>query len=302
MRIIKIANNVWLQYAVLLAGVLCIAWSAIFVKLADVSGFASAFYRMFIASVAILPLFLRRQKRGIDLPTIKGAALCGLFFACDIAIWNTSILLSKAAISTLLANLAPIWVGLGALFILKEKPKPIYWIGTFIAIAGVIIIIGISNVYHTRMNLGNTLAICASVFYAAYLLTTQKVRLSIDTVSFTAISMFASTFVLFFICLVSGTQLTGYSAKSWLALAGVGLISQLGGWLAINYALGYIRSTAASVSLLSQSVFTALIAVPVLGEYLSWVEMSGAIIVLIGIYMVNRVHFKQKTKVEPEYD
>jgi drug/metabolite transporter (DMT)-like permease len=299
---LKIKDRIWIQYLILFFGLLCIGWSAIFVKLAGVSGFASAFYRMCIASIAIIPLWARRKKSGLDYKAFRAAALCGLFFGCDIAMWNTAILLSKAAIATLLANLSPVWVGIGAIFILREKPKPIFWIGTFISIFGVIIIIGIDKVNHVGLSLGSILAISASVFYAAYLLTAQRVRSSLDTVSFTAISMFASTCVLFVICMVSGTQMTGYSTKSWLSLAGLGLISQLGGWLAINWALGYIKSTSASVSLLSQTIVTAIIAVPVLGEMLTWFEICGGIIVLGGIFLVNRRNFKKTAAVEPEYD
>jgi len=298
----KIKNQSWLHYFALTFGVLCIGWSAIFVKLADVSGFASGFYRMAIASVLVIPLWLNRSKKGLDFNSVKAAALCGLFFAFDIAVWNTSILLSKAAISTLLANLAPVWVGLGAIFIFKEKPKTIFWAGSFISIFGVIIIIGTSELLHTRINLGNMLAICASVFYAAYLLTTQRVRNKLDTVSFTAISMITSSLVLFVICLVSGVQMSGFSAKSWLSLAGLGIISQLGGWLAINWALGYIKSTAASVSLLAQSAVTALIAIPVLGEVLTFPEIVGAVIVLFGIFLVNKRNFIKKSEIETEFD
>jgi drug/metabolite transporter (DMT)-like permease len=292
----------FLPFLLLIFGLLCIGWSAIFVKLAAVSGFASAFYRMAIGSVVVLPLWLSRKKTGLDAKSIKTAIFCGCLFAIDISMWNTSILLSKAAISTLLANLAPVWVGLGSIFIFKEKPKVIFWIGTAVAIFGVIVIVGIDKVYHTKLSLGNTLAIIASMFYGVYLLTTQRVRNTLDTVSFTAISMLTSTLILFGICTVAGTQLTGYHHKTWLALIGIGLISQAGGWLSINWALGHIKSTSASVTLLGQSVVTALIAVPVLGEFLTWPEVFGALIVLLGIYLVNRRKVTQKPVVEPEYD
>ena len=298
----SLKSKPWLPYLLLIFGLLCIGWSAIFVKLADVSGFASAFYRMGIASVAVIPLWVSRQKRGLDFKGIRAAALCGLFFACDIAMWNTSILLSKAAIATLLANLSPVWVGIGAIFILKDKPKTIFWIGTAIAICGVMIIVGLGNIIHVQFSLGVILAICASFFYAAYLLTTQRVRNQLDTVSFTAVSMITSTIVLFFICMFSNTQMTGYSTKSWISLVGLGLVSQLGGWLAINWSLGYIKSTVASVTLLSQSVVTAIIAVPILNEILDWNEAFGAIVVLLGIFLVNRKKTIKKPAIEPEYD
>ena len=83
---------------------------------------------------------------------------------------------------------------------------------------------------------------------------------------------------------------------------GLGLVSQLSGWLAINYAIAYMPSTIASVSLLSQSVFTALIAIPVLGEKLTIEEVVGAMIVLAGIFLVNKKMFKKKVAVQQEYD
>jgi drug/metabolite transporter (DMT)-like permease len=68
---------------------------------------------------------------------VKIAIICGVLFASDIALWNTSIMLSKASISTLLANLAPIWVGLAALFFMKEKPGKIFWFGTYFSNPGI---------------------------------------------------------------------------------------------------------------------------------------------------------------------
>jgi drug/metabolite transporter (DMT)-like permease len=51
--------------------------------------------------------------------------------------------------------------------------------------------------------------------------------------------------------------------------------------------LGHIRPTIASVSLLSQTAFTALFSVLVLGEILTFHEIGGALVVLMGIYLVN---------------
>ncbi len=225
-----------------------------------------------------------------------------MIFACDIAVWNVSILLTKAAISTLIANLAPVWVGIGAILFLKEKPGRIFWIGTAIALFGVSVIVGIDKIYSSRLNTGHFLAILASFFYSFYLLIMRKGRLYLDTVTFTAISMLSSSVVLFFVSIFTGTQLLGFSMQSWEALIGLGLISQLGGWLTINYAMAYMPSTIASVSLLSQSVFTALIAIPVLGEKLTKIELLGGVIVLAGIFLVNKKMFKRKVAVQQEYD
>jgi len=281
-------DHPWIHYLLLLFGVLCISWSAILVKLANVSGFGSGFYRLFFGTIGIIPFWLYFKKPIIDLKSVKVAIVCGVIFACDIALWNTSIMLSKASISTLLANLAPVWVGIGALLFMKEKPNRIFWIGTAISIFGVIIIIGLNQVLQANLNFGNILAIMASMFYGAYLITVRKGRNTLDTFSFTAISMISSTMVLGLICLFTSTPLWGFSTSSWLALIALGLVPQLLGWVAINQALGHISPTIASVSLLSQTVFTAIFSVLLLGEMLTFHEIGGAVVVLVGIYLVNR--------------
>lgn len=284
----------WIHYAALFFGLICIGWSAIFTKMAGVTGFASGFYRMFIGAVAIIPVWFFWPNKKVTSIGLKAAALSGVFFACDIAMWNTSIMMSKAAISTLLANLSPVWVGFGVYFLYKEKPGKIYWIGTLLAIIGVVIIVGINSIVNSAVSLGSILALSASLFYASYMLTAQKVRGASDTITFTALSMAVSSVILFIFCLISGVQMTGYSSKSWLSLAGLGLISQFCGWIAINWSLGYIKPTAASVTLLFQSVVTAIIAVPVLHEVLDINEIVGAIIILTGIFLVNRMHWKSQ--------
>lgn len=281
------AEHPWMHYLLLTFGVLCIAWSAIFVKMANVSGFASGFYRMFYGTLGVLPIWFFMRKPIQSMRGVKVAMLCGTFFAIDIALWNSSIMLSKASISTLLANLSPVWVGLGSLFFLKEKPQRTFWTGTLIAIAGVSVIIGINQLLSTKLNMGNTLAIAASMFYGAYLITVKKGRNSLDTFSFTAISMTTSTVVLGLICLLTWTPISGFSTQSHVALLLLGLVPQLLGWLSINQALGHIKPTVASVILLSQSVFTALFSVPILGETLNVHEIVGAAIVLTGIYLVS---------------
>ena len=278
----------FVHYLLLLFGVFCISWSAILVKIADISGFGSGFYRLLFGTIGIIPVWLYFKKPITDHKGVKVAIVCGVLFACDIALWNTSIMLSKATISTLLANLAPVWVGIGALLFMKEKPTRIFWIGTAIAIFGVTIIIGINEVLEARMNLGNMLAIIASLFYGAYLITVRKGRSSLDTFSFTTISMISSTVVLGLICLFTSTPLWGFSSKTWMALGTLGIIPQVFGWLAINQALGHIRPTVASVSLLSQTVFTAIFSVLILSEVLTFHEIGGAVVVLVGIYLVNR--------------
>ena len=285
-------------YAALAIGILCIGCSAIFVKLADIPGPSSAFYRMLISGVVLIPWRLARGGSWPGRSLLRLIAAGGCFYALDLALWNTSLRMTSAAVATLLANNAPLWVGLGALFLFREQLSSRYWTGLCVALAGMAVLMGLGAWSHLRFEAGELLAIAASVAYAAYLLTTQRARSSVDTLTFMAISALASILVLWVANLALGTPLTGYPARSWWALLGLGLFSQLGGWLAINYALGHLRAVHVSVSLLGQAVVTALLAMPLLGEFPRLHQIAGGILVLAGIYVVNQGQAR-KPKAEP---
>ena len=274
--------------AALTAGVLCISFSAIFVRWAAVPGVVSAFYRVFIAALALLVLWLAHGPKLPDRRTLLLSVLAGIFFGLDLAFWNVSVMITSAANSTFLAYLAPVWVGLAALFIFKEKMKRSYWPGTALALAGMFVILGQKNITGLRFGQGDILAVVSSFFYAGYLLTTQAARRRSGTLLFTTFSVFSSTALLLVISLFKAEKLTGFSAKTWLAFLGLGLISHLGGWLAINFALGHTKASVVSVSLLGQPVVTALAAWPLLGEPLGAAQVAGGLLILAGVFIVNK--------------
>ncbi len=279
----------WRAYVALALGVMCIAWSAIWVKWANMPGPASAFYRLLIAGAVLVPLGLtvRRSTRPAR-RTVLLAALSGVFFALDVAVWNSSILLTSAANATLLGNDAPLFVGLGAWLLLRERLPRSFWVGMAVALLGILLVLGGDMLRHPRLGLGDALALGAGVFYAGCLLTTQQVRNKLDMRTFMAISTLSSVVVIGLVCLILGVQLTGYSSTSWLAILGLGLITHLGGWTLVNYALGHLRATVVSVSLLGQPVLTALLAIPLFSEHLSLEQIIGGVLVLGGIWWVNR--------------
>lgn len=276
------------KWLVLFFGVLCVSCSAIFVRKANVDGLVSAFYRVAFAFALTGPLYWARaarrgRKRSLKPRDIAICMIGGLFFGLDLAFWNVSVMRSNATIPTLLVNLSSVWVGIGASLFLKEKAGPAHWIGTSIALLGVAIVVGLGQVIHLKADTGVTYAIIASLFLASYLLMTKKARMEMDTLSVLFYSLLSSSALLLAICLIARKPLAGYSGETWIYLACIGVIVQVGGYFSSNYALGYLPSATVSLASLLQPVLTGVVAVLALGEQFSAQRIVGGLVVLAGI-------------------
>ncbi len=278
-------------YGALALGVVCIALSAILTRKAQVPGTVSALYRVGTAAVVLAPLFLRNMRRG---NVVRGrrvwllAAAAGLFFMLDVAVWNTSLFLTNVANATLLANVSPIVVGLGALLVFHERLRISYWLGLAIALCGMSVIIGHDLFSGSGLGAGDLLAMMAGFFYALYMLVIQRVRVSMDTLSSLWISTVVGTLLLLALNIALGRSMWGFTPSQYVTLFALGLISQVAGYLAINYALGHLPASIVSPTLLGQPILTALLAVPLLSESLEPRQILGGVVALLGIFLVNR--------------
>ena len=150
-------------YLALAAGVLCIAWSAIFVRWTDIPGPASAFYRMLIPAVVLIPTwFLGPASPRVDKKTLLVIAVGGIFFALDLAFFNTSILQTSAANATLLGNNTPVFVGLLSWLIFRQKPDSAFWLGLSLALTGSFVIVWGDLARHFKLGWGDAMALAAS--------------------------------------------------------------------------------------------------------------------------------------------
>ena len=282
-------NNKW-PYAALVLGIACIAWSAIFVRWTSIPGPASAFYRLLIPAIVLLPTWLLPgPRKKLSLRSYAIIAVGGLFFALDLAFYNTSILQTSAANATLLGNNTPIVVGLLTWLLFRRRPNYSFWIGLALAVAGSLVIMGADFARHAKFGLGDAMALAAAACFAVYLLATEQIRSHTSTLVFLRLAILSSTIFMFLLALILRVPLGIPDHRSLLALLGLGLISQLGGYLALTYALGHLPATVTSVSLLSQGPLTAVLAALLLGEPLTRYQIAGGIFVLVGVGLANRL-------------
>lgn len=278
-------------YGILLLGIVCIAFSAIFITWAQVPGSVAALYSVAIPAIVLAPLFTHRsiqKKISRNWLIWALAAGAGIFFSLDLTVWSASLTQTSAANATLLGNDSPIIVGIGALLIFRERLGISYWAGLMLALLGIGVIIGNDTLLHSGWGKGDLLALLSGVFYAIYLLATQHTRSQLDTLSSLWLAEVSGTILLLLLNLIEHKHFWALSLQAYLALLGLGLISQTVGWLSINYALGHLRAANVSVMLLGQPILTAFLAVIFLGQILQLHQIIGGAITLLGIYFVDR--------------
>ncbi|WP_428327761.1 DMT family transporter [Mucilaginibacter sp.] len=269
--------------ASLIIGILCIAFSPIFVKLSGAPPLTSGFYRLFIAWLCLAPYCIIKGKLRIGRKELLIALIGGIVFASDIAVWNISLAKISATVSTLLANLAPVWVGLLSYILFKKLSGRLFWIGTFVAIIGMVILVGYQQILHLQFNVGILLALLASFFYGIYIMITRGILQKIDTATFMFYNMLAGSVFLLLINIGQHNEMLDFPLSGWLCLLGMGIICQLTGWLTINHSLRFLESTKVSIALLSQTVIAGFLAIWLLHEKLELKEIIGSAIVLGGI-------------------
>jgi drug/metabolite transporter (DMT)-like permease len=277
--------------AALFLGAICIALSPIFVRVSEAGPTATAFWRVALAVPVLWFFYLSKTRQRAARYAGKWPLLlaAGFAFAGDLGFWHASVMRTSIANSTLLANLAVIFVTLGAWIFLRERPRGVFFAGLGAALVGVALLVHTSLAFSPTGLAGDALALVTAMFYASYLLAVKGLRdRGETTLHLMAVTTTITAFFLFPAALASGEQMLPASAFGWWMLVGLALISHAAGQGLIAYALAHLPAAFSSVSLLFQPVMAALFAWLLLGEGLVPLQVLGALVVLAGIYLARR--------------
>lgn len=277
----------------LIGGATGIGFAPVLVRLTDTGPSATAFYRILFA----LPFLWawaaqdRMRRPQSDRPSRPSdylrLAATGLFFAADLSIWHWSLQFTSVANSTILTNIAPIFVTLGAWLFLEERVTGQFIVSMALATAGGILLARSDTYLPVTHWRGDFLALVAAVFYAGYLLMVKMLRREFGTPTIMAWSGLASGPAFGAIGWLAGDNFSPHRPGAWWALLALALVSHVGGQTLIAYGFGHLPASFSAISLLWQPVVATATAWLVLHERLTWVQTLGAVIVLVGILLAT---------------
>lgn len=265
--------------------IIAISWSAPLVRIAeDAPALAIAFWRTASASLLLLPLALSsaRSKPRVNRRDLALCAVAGIFLAIHFGTWIASIDLTTIAASVLLVASSPAIVALLST-LLGKAPDKRTWVGIAIAGAGTFIVASSGGESSFR---GNLLALAGAVSVGLYFLIGHEVRARLPLATYAVIVYGCCAVALLAASLMTDTSLTGFSARTWGAIAAIVVGPQLLGHTLINYLLESMEAPVVAVVTMAEPIGASLLAALLFNEIPAPEIWPGALLLLTGIYVV----------------
>jgi drug/metabolite transporter (DMT)-like permease len=292
---VRITGNPTLR---LFIGAALISLSPVWVKLVSVSPTSSGFYRVLIGGVALaLYLAFSRQRLQLSRRTWQILVLAAVFFTLDLWFWHRSINYVGPGLSTLLANFQVFIMTAAGVLIFRQAPRPIQLLAIPLAFFGLALIVGLDwQALSADYRLGVIFGLLTAASYAGYLLSLRRSRQGsphrLPTREVAVISLLTAV-LLGITAMLEGETLAITRADDAVWLLCYGIFSHCIGWMFIASSLPHVTTTEAGIALLLQPALSFVWDVLFFARPMTLVELIGAAIVLLAIYLGSRPASKQ---------
>jgi drug/metabolite transporter (DMT)-like permease len=274
--------------AALVLGAVLMGASPIFVRLADVGPFASAFWRVALA-LPVLWAWDRSERRpGKSVRTwTRPALLAGVLFAGDLTFWHLAILNTTVANATFFATTAPLWVLIGAFALKSDTVTHFMSFGVALAFLGGALLVGESLSVAPERVTGDLYGLVTAVFFGGYFLAVRSARQHQGAARVILVSSVVTAALLAVIAVVLEPRLLPATLEGMAALVALALLSHAGGQGLLAYALGHLPATFSSLIIFLEALAAAALGWIALGERLSPVQFAGGAVILAGIWIAR---------------
>lgn len=290
-----------------LLGALTIAFSAIFVRLADVSPATAAIFRCAYALPALgLLAWIERRRYGPRAPGQSRLAwIAGAFFAADLVLWHHAIAEVGAGLATVLGNTQVVMVLIAAWLFLGERPAWRVVASVPIVLAGVVLISGVlgGDAYGRNPLLGVLFGVATGAAYTGFLLVQRGANADRRR---PAGPLFDATLSAAIVSALIGLPLgevqlaPTWPAHGWLLL--LALSVQVAGWLLISISLPRLPAAVTSVVLTVQPVGSVLLGMWLLAEAPSSFQLLGVLFIIAGLLLTTLSPRRERRPIaEPEF-
>jgi drug/metabolite transporter (DMT)-like permease len=151
-----------------------------------------------------------------------------------------------------------------------------------LALAGALVL-GLAKGARWGTGLGELLGALASLAYGAFTLALGRARQDLSAPEALFWVVLCCTALFGALGWVQGEAFSGYPARSWWALLGLGLVIQVLAWWLITWGMGHLPTNLGVMGLMVQPVATVILGWLLLSETVRPVQGLGTLLVLAGV-------------------
>jgi drug/metabolite transporter (DMT)-like permease len=211
-------------------------------------------------------------------------AMGALFYSAQSLTYFLALRTLPASLVVLIAYIYPSLVVAAGWLFLKRKITAMHGMALAASFLGLVLLVGGA---HFQLSWALLLALASPVVYTGYILVGERVMGSAPALAASAVIMFGAAIGFGTIALVTNELRPPQSLGGWAVVVALALLPTM---LAITLFLGGLPRVGASrAALLStwEPVVTVMLAVVILGDRLSVVQVIGGLLVLLAVVVVQ---------------
>lgn len=222
-------------------------------------------------------------------------AICGitsgsLYFIAE----NTALNYTLATNVSLLTSLSPLITAIMVSLLYKSEHLGIgTWIGSLLALAGVVCVVFNSSTNFEVRPLGDILSVAAAFSWAVYSLVLRRINAAYDVWFITRKTFFYGliTAIPFLAFETTGTSLTVALSSGEVIgnLLFLGVGASLVGYLMWAYSVRRLGAVRANNYMYFQSIITMIVAAIVLGEPITLLGCTGIVLIVGGLWVGDNI-------------
>lgn len=254
--------------------------------------------RFTIAFLVLIIINFKRLKN-LSLKTIRRGSLLGVFLFLAFAFQTVGLQYTTPSKNAFLTAVNVVIVPFLAFLILKKKVPLKSIIGSFVTLGGIALLSLNSSI--GSFNLGDTLTLICAVFFALQIFVTDLFIEKEEAWSLMLLQMGSSALLSWITLFVMGDSIPVVEIKTIMPILYLGLISTLLAYFLQTVSQKYTTSSQAAIILSTEAFFGMLSSVIILGERVSVSMLLGAILIFIGILIVE-LEFKLLVKGRSQHE
>ena len=257
---------------------------------------ASGAWRLAFAGVVFWLVYTAIQRRSghpvlpLNAPprALVLLVVAGIGLACNLALWQASVMFTSIANAALLSNVHPIFAALAAWIALSERITGRFVIGTALALAGTYALVGWGATDLATIRLGDILALGSGAFLGVWIVLMTHLRGYFSTLQVITFNHTLACPIMFAMAFGLSEPIEPSSANGWLVIVSFALFVNIAGQTAFMFAMGRLKASFTALAMLTAPVFAAALGWLIFGEAMDAVQIGAGAAVLAGIALAQQ--------------